>query len=114
MQTDINKNNLRAQTDKLQNEEETDLSNIEISDDLFKEKTISEANVFPSICKVLVNGGRSTPVQYNVNKKKNKLTTAKLYDNMISINYTLNNGQLDQEKIIQQTYSFTRKPITDT
>lgn len=44
-----------------------------------------------------------------VNKKRNKLTCAKLYDNMISANYTLNNGELNQEKITQQSYSFNKK-----
>jgi hypothetical protein len=41
------------------------------------------------------------------NKKKNKLTIAKLYDNMLSTSYTLDNGELDKEKIVNQSYSFT-------
>jgi hypothetical protein len=45
---------------------------------------------------------------YVKNKKRNKLTIAKLYDNMISVSYTLDNGQLNQEKITQQSYSFTK------
>lgn len=43
------------------------------------------------------------------NKKKGKLTIAKLYDNMISASYTLDNGDLDKEKIQQQSHSFTKK-----
>lgn len=51
----------------------------------------------------------TTPIQNVVNKKRSKLTMAKLYDNMISATYTLSDGQLNQEKIIQQSYSFTKK-----
>ena len=43
-----------------------------------------------------------------INKKKNKLAYAKLYDDMISTSYTLDNGELNQEKIIQRSYSFTK------
>lgn len=43
------------------------------------------------------------------NKKKSNLTIAKLYDNMISASYTLDNGDLNKEKIAQQSYSFTKK-----
>lgn len=42
------------------------------------------------------------------NKKTHRLTMARLYDNMISTSYTLNNGELDKEKIIQQTHSFAK------
>ena len=34
---------------------------------------------------------------------------AKLYDNMVSTSYTLHTGELDKEKIEQQSYSFTKK-----
>ena len=43
------------------------------------------------------------------NKQKHKLTMAKLYDNMVSTSYTLHTGELDKEKIEQQSYSFTKK-----
>lgn len=43
------------------------------------------------------------------NKKKSNLTIAKLYDNMISASYTLDNGDLNKEKVAQQSYSFTKK-----
>jgi hypothetical protein len=43
------------------------------------------------------------------NKKKSNLTIAKLYDNMISASYTMDNGDLNKEKIEQQSYSFTKK-----
>lgn len=43
------------------------------------------------------------------NKKKQKITMAKLYDNMISTSYTLEGGELNQEKIVQQSYSFSKK-----
>ena len=56
----------------------------------------------------------TTPVHGIVNKKRNKIISAKLYDNMICANYTLIDGQINQEKIIQQSYSFTKKPIADT
>ena len=42
------------------------------------------------------------------NKKKSNLTIAKLYDNMISSIYTLDNGDLNKEKIVQQSSSFTK------
>jgi len=42
------------------------------------------------------------------NKKKNTIKMAALYDNMISLTYTLNNGDLDKEKIANQTESFSR------
>lgn len=44
-----------------------------------------------------------------INKKKHKLTMVKLYDNMISASYTWENGQLNQDKIIQQLHSFSKK-----
>ena len=43
-----------------------------------------------------------------INKKKNKLISAILYEKMIDSNYTLINGQLNQEKITQQSRSFTK------
>ncbi len=43
------------------------------------------------------------------NKKRNHLKMAALYDNMISSSYTLNNGELDKEKITNQAASFSRK-----
>lgn len=43
------------------------------------------------------------------NKKKNNIKMASLYDNMISASYTLYNGDLDKEKIANQTISFTKK-----
>lgn len=43
------------------------------------------------------------------NKKKHKLTMAKLYDDMISSSYTWENGDLNQEKIVQQSHSFSKK-----
>ena len=49
------------------------------------------------------------PIVYIRNKQKHKLTMAKLYDNMVSTSYTLHTGELDKEKIEQQSYSFTKK-----
>ena len=49
------------------------------------------------------------PKDYIRNKQKHKLTMAKLYDNMVSTSYTLHTGDLDKEKIEQQSYSFTKK-----
>lgn len=46
------------------------------------------------------------PIVTCKNKKKNRLMIAKLYDNMVSVSYTLENGELNKEKIIQQSYSF--------
>ena len=43
------------------------------------------------------------------NKQKHKLAMAKLYDNMVSTSYTLYTGELDKEKIEQESYSFTKK-----
>lgn len=43
------------------------------------------------------------------NKKRNNIKMAALYDNMISASYTLKNGDLDKEKISNQSVSFTRK-----
>ena len=40
------------------------------------------------------------------NKKRNNIKMAALYDNMISATYTLNNGELDKEKIENQKVSF--------
>lgn len=34
---------------------------------------------------------------------------AKLYDDMISSSYTWENGDLNQEKIVQQSHSFSKK-----
>jgi hypothetical protein len=42
------------------------------------------------------------------NKKTHRLTMAKLYDNHISTSYTLHTGELDKEKISQQSYSFSK------
>ncbi len=42
------------------------------------------------------------------NKKKNNIKMAALYDNMISSSYTLNNGDLDKEKIANRAESFSR------
>lgn len=41
-------------------------------------------------------------------KKKNRLTVALFYDKMLSVSYTLENGDLDKEKIKQQTHSFSK------
>ena len=46
---------------------------------------------------------------FTKNKQKHKLTMAKLYDNMVSTSYTLHTGELDKEKIEQQSYSFAKK-----
>ena len=50
---------------------------------------------------------------FNATRKKNKkgiqLLTAKLYDNMIYASYTLDNGDLNKEKILNQSYSFTKQ-----
>lgn len=43
------------------------------------------------------------------NKKKHTLNNAILYDNMVSTSYTLYNGELNKEKITQQSYSFTKR-----
>jgi hypothetical protein len=44
----------------------------------------------------------------HIHKKKSKLTVALYYDKMLSVSYTLENGELNKEKIIQQSYSFTK------
>jgi hypothetical protein len=46
---------------------------------------------------------------FTKNKQKHRLAMAKLYDNHISTSYTLHTGELDKEKIEQQSYSFAKK-----
>lgn len=46
---------------------------------------------------------------FTKNTKKQKLTMVKLYDNMFSISYTLHTGELDKEKIEQQSNSFIKQ-----
>lgn len=59
---------------------------------------------------------KSTEQESNVhqivfkNKKHTRLKLAILYDNMISASYSLDNGDLNSEKITQQSASF-QKPI---
>ena len=54
---------------------------------------------------------KNEPIEatHKKNKKGIRLTTAKLYDNMISASYTLDNGELNKEKILNQSYSFTKQ-----
>lgn len=42
------------------------------------------------------------------NKTKHKIHMARLYDNMITTSYTLENNELNREKVNGQSYSFSK------
>lgn len=43
-----------------------------------------------------------------LNKTKQKILMAKMYDDMITASYTLENNELNREKVNGQSYSFSK------
>ena len=63
-------------------------------------------NKFPIRVLLADDEAKNNTIIPRKNKKKNDIRKAAIYDSMISSSYTLNNGELDKEKITNQQISF--------